>query len=174
MTAAVFVDTNVFVYSCDSSEVLKQPVAAEWLRELWREDRGRTSMQVLNEYYVTVTRKLTARLEEHVAWDYVRSLLAWEPQEITGDVLLRAREIEQRHALNWWDSLIVAAAALQGCQVLLTEDLQDGMAFGEVRVRNPFVTRVSDVTAAYPAEHAIARHRPRGRPRRSPQRASTP
>lgn len=153
------------MYSCDSTELLKQPVAAELLDELWREDRGRTSMQALNEYYVTVTRKLPARLDDHAAWDYVRSLLSWEPQEITGDVLLRARDIEQRHALNWGDSLIVAAAALHGCQVLLTEDLQDGMVFGEVRVRNPFVTRVSDVTAAYPVADAVARHRPRGRPR---------
>ena len=87
-------------------------------------------------------------------------------------MLLRARGIERRYSLGWWDSLIAAAAALQGCAVLLSEDLQDGMAIGDVTIRNPFTTQVSDVPASYAVEsNAVARHRPRGRPRRTPARA---
>jgi predicted nucleic acid-binding protein len=131
-------------------------------------------MQVLSEYYVTVTRKLTARLESEHAWDYVHALFSWEPQEITGEVLLRAHEIEQRYSLHWWDSLIVAAAALQGCAVLLTEDLQDRSIISDVTIRNPFATRASDVPASYASNRdPVLRHRPRGRPRRAPVRAST-
>lgn len=174
MTATVFVDTNVLVYARDATETAKQPIALQWLDELWGEDRGRTSTQVLSEYYVTVTRKLARPLKPDDAWDYVRALLAWEPQEITCDLLLRAREIERRYSTSWWDSLIVAAAELQNCSVLLTEDLQDGMAFGSVAVRNPFTARIADERVQYAAARPpVSRHRPRGRPRSRSARSAT-
>ena len=166
MTAAVFVDTNVFVYARDASEPDKRSVAIQWLEELWREHRGRTSTQVLGEYYVTVTGKLPGRLDREIAWGHVRDLLAWEPEEISRELLGAAREIERRYATSWWDAMIVAAAQLQGCSILLSEDFQDGMIFGGVAVRNPFTARVAE----QPVEHGVprmtvARHRPRGRPR---------
>jgi predicted nucleic acid-binding protein len=164
MTAAVFVDTNVFVYARDASEPAKRAVAMQWLEELWREHSGRTSTQVLSEYYVTVTGKLPRRLEREIAWGHVRDLLAWEPQEISHDLLRLAREVEQRYATSWWDAMIVAAAQLQDCSILLSEDFQDGMAFGSVAVRNPFTARVAEPRAEY-AVRRVARHRPRGRPR---------
>jgi predicted nucleic acid-binding protein len=167
MNAAVFVDTNIFVYACDATETVKQPIAARYLEALWSEHRGRTSTQVLNELYVTLTRKLDPGLERVEAWDFVRELLAWEPQEITGDLMMRSREIEERYSTSWWDSLIVAAAENQDCSLLLTEDLQDGMVFGGVTVRNPFVARISERAARYGAAPLprVSRHRPRGRPR---------
>jgi hypothetical protein len=71
--------------------------------------------------------------------------------------------------LNWWDSLIVAAAQLQGCALLLSEDLQDGGDDGGVTVRNPFTLEVSEPAATY-AVSAVAtrRHPQRGRPKRAP------
>jgi predicted nucleic acid-binding protein len=166
MSAAVFVDTNVLVYSRDARVPLKQAVATDWLRELWTEHRGRTSTQVLSEYYVTVTRKLVPSLSVDKAWEDVLALLNWEPQEITRDLLLRAKEIEQRYSVSWWDAMIVAAAELQNCSLLLTEDLQDRMVYGSVTVRNPFATRVAEEPAEYaPADVAVSRHRSRGRPR---------
>ena len=80
MTAAVFVDTNVFVYARDGSEPAKRAVAIQWLEQLWREHRGRTSTQVLSEYYVTETAKLPRRLDREIAWGHVRDLMAWEPR----------------------------------------------------------------------------------------------
>jgi predicted nucleic acid-binding protein len=62
MTAPVFVDTNIFVYARQLNERLRQPAAAEWIQRLWREEIGRTSMQVLSEYYVTFTRKIRPAL----------------------------------------------------------------------------------------------------------------
>lgn len=67
MTAPVFVDTNIFVYAHQADERTKQPLALRWLEELWREQLGRTSVQVLNEYYVTVTRKIRPVREECAA-----------------------------------------------------------------------------------------------------------
>jgi predicted nucleic acid-binding protein len=144
MTELVFVDSNVFVYARDGGEPTKQPRAAAWLDRLWRERSGRTSMQVLSEYYVNLTRKLSPGLSSEEAWDDVSALLAWQPIAIDEPVMRRGREIEQRYRLSWWDSLIVAAAQLQGCAVLLTEDLQDAGVYGGVTVRSPFTLAASE------------------------------
>ena len=76
--APVFVDTNVFLYARDAGEAAKQPHAAAWLVYLWREQIGRTSVQVLSEYYVNVTRKLNPGLPAEEAWDDVEALLTLE------------------------------------------------------------------------------------------------
>lgn len=170
MTAAVFVDTNVLVYARDLDEPVKQPAAARWIERLWMEQAGRTSIQVLNEFYVTVTRKLRPGMAPEDAWADVHALLAWDPQPIDRELVLRAREVERRHRLSWWDAMIVAAAQLQGCTLLLTEDLQDGWHCDGVTVCNPFTTSVSEDRARYePTPAPRSRHRPRGRPRREPR-----
>jgi predicted nucleic acid-binding protein len=175
MIAPVFVDTNVLLYARDAGEPAKQPLAADWLRHLWREQLGRTSVQVLSEYYVNATRKLDPGLSRDEAWDDVRALLAWRPQAIDGPLIERAREIEARHRLSWWDSLVVAAAQAQGCPLLLSEDFQDGAVFGGVTVRSPFTLALGEDAAAYVvAEQARSRRRPRGRPRGSTRVARAP
>ncbi|MCL4185092.1 MAG: PIN domain-containing protein [Burkholderiaceae bacterium] len=145
MTAPVFVDTNVFVYAREAGDATRQPRALSWVEWLWREQLGRTSMQVLSEYYVTVTRKLKPGLPPEQAWDDIDALMAWNPQPIDRDVMQRARAIQSRHRLSWWDSLVVAAARAQGCAVLLTEDLHNGALIDGVRIRNPFTHAVHDI-----------------------------
>jgi predicted nucleic acid-binding protein len=159
MTAPVFVDTNVFLYARDAGEPTKQPRAAAWLE--------RPSMQVLSEYYVNVTRKLDPGLQADDAWDDVIALFTWRPQPIDEALMRCAREIEKRHRLSWWDSLVVGAAQLQGCALLLTEDLQDGGVYGGVTVRSPFTLALGEVIGVYTAVPvATPRHPPRGRPKR--------
>ena len=166
MTALVFVDTNVFVYARDIGEPLKQARGAAWLAYLWRAQTGRTSVQVLSEYYVIVTRKLTLGLAPDEAWDDLKALFTWRPQPIDEALLQRGREVEHRHRISWWDSLIVGAAQLQGCDLLLTEDLQDGGVYGGVTVRNPFTFALGEVAPAYTVTPAAAARRaPRGRPK---------
>jgi predicted nucleic acid-binding protein len=167
MTGKVFVDTNVLVYRYDSGHVAKRNVSTEWLARLWREQSGRTSMQVLNELYVTLTRKLARRLSADETWDVVHALLAWDPHPVDRELLLRAREVERRHRISWWDSLVVAAAQLQGCDVLLSEDLQHGAVFDGVTVHDPFGPGVQEPRPAY-ADRLPSRHRLRGRPRKRP------
>jgi len=172
MTAPVFVDANVFLYARDEREPVKQPRARAWLDHLWREGLGRTSLQVLSEYYVNLRRKDFSGLGPEEAWEAVARYLAWRPQAVDEDVFTRAREIEQRYRLSWWDSMVVAAAQLKECRVLLTEDLQDGMSLGTVRVRNPFLHAVEEPLAEYAVTvPARIMHRPRGRPRRTPATA---
>ncbi|OQW97604.1 MAG: hypothetical protein BWK77_01325 [Verrucomicrobia bacterium A1] len=138
MNALCFVDTNVLVYGRDASEVGKQPVARLWMQRLWEERAGRTGIQVLNEYFVTVTTRLKPGLPAVDAWRDVTRLFAWNPTPLDRHVLARAREIQVRFRLSWWDSLIVAAAGVSGCSHLLTEDLQDGQNLEGVLVVNPF------------------------------------
>lgn len=149
MTGLCFVDANVFVYADDPREPGKRAVANDWLTRLWSDRTGRTSAQALSEYFVTVTRKLPGPVNPDVAWQRVRSLAAWEPQAVDFDVLQRAFETHQRYSISWWDSLIVAAAQLQHCVLLLTEDLQDGAVFDSVTVRDPFRLSVEEALATY-------------------------
>lgn len=144
MTAPVFVDTNIWVYARDPSDAVKHTAARRWLTGLWDTSAGRTSIQVLSEYYVTVTRRLSMPLTPDEAWHDLTAMLAWSPRAVDDDVLQQARAIERRHRLNWWDCLIAASAALQDCTTLLTEDLQDGLLISGVEVRNPFRTGVRD------------------------------
>jgi predicted nucleic acid-binding protein len=168
MNAPIFVDTNVLVYARDATEPRRQSLAADWLLRLWTEHLGRTSVQVLSEYYVTVARKLKPGLKADEAWDDVRAFLAWEPQEIDRELLSRAREVEKRHALSWWDSMVVAAAQLQDCRLLLTEDLQDGRVYDDVTICSPFTTTLGEQRGKYEiAPRPVSRHRRRGRPRRA-------
>jgi predicted nucleic acid-binding protein len=174
MTALVFVDTNIFVYAREPGEPDKRARAREWLEILWRDQRGRTSIQVLNEYYSLLTQRAKFRASRDIAWGDICELLEWNPQQLNGELLRQAYEIEGRYRLNWWDCLIVAAAQAQGCALLLTEDLQDKANYGGVTVRNPFTLAVAEEANAYHALPKIAsRHRGRGRPRRVANRPAT-
>ncbi|HZE61067.1 MAG TPA: PIN domain-containing protein [Burkholderiales bacterium] len=159
-----FVDANVLVYSQDPTDPVKKARAEEWLEMLWQRRTGRTSVQVLSEFYAVAAHKL--RVPADHAWDDAARYLAWAPQPIDQALLRRGREIERRYQTSWWDSLIVAAAQLQSCVILLTEDLQEGMTFGTLAVRSPFSSVLEEPPAGYQVARARPLHRPRGRPRR--------
>lgn len=142
---AVFVDANVLVYARDSSEPEKQPRAKEWMDALWRRRSGRLSIQVLNEFYVTVTQKLSPGLSAEEARLDVRDLVSWRPLSLDSSLLEAAWLLQDRHAVSFWDSLVVAAANRLSCEHLLSEDLQDGYRFGPTIVVNPFRNAPSDV-----------------------------
>ncbi len=171
MTAPVFVDSNVLVYARQAGEELKQPVAAQWVEQLWRDQLGRTSMQVISETYITLTRKIRPPLDPDAAWSYVSPLLSWDPQPLDAKVVARAREIERRFRISWWDSLIVSAAQIQNCALLLTEDLQDRAVYDGLTVRNPFTLAVSEAPVLYGRIPQVKpSYRPRGRPKRAAAR----
>ena len=133
-----FIDTNVLVYARDASEPEKQPVARQWVDLLWETAQGRLSVQVLNEYYVTVTRKLQPGLSQGDAQADVQDLMSWNPVPINAALISRGWMVESRFGLQSWDALIVASAQQTGCRYLLTEDLQDGQDLDGVLVVNPF------------------------------------
>jgi predicted nucleic acid-binding protein len=138
MTDRCFVDTNLLVYFRDSSEPEKQLKSAEWMNALWETGSGRLSYQVLNEYYVIVTRKLMPGLEPGVARLDVRDLMSWKPVAVDLGVLEGAWIVQDRWGYSWWDALIVASAQRAGCRYLITEDLQHGQEIDELTIINPF------------------------------------
>ena len=92
------------------------------------------------------------------AWEEVEGCVAftWQPVAVDVAVVRQAREIERRHRLSWWDCRIsIAAALIQGCEVLLTEDLPRRHAYRRrlERVRNPFVHQTNEALAPYKRPH---------------------
>jgi predicted nucleic acid-binding protein len=135
----IFVDTNVLVYLRDSRRPERQRRAAEWAGHLWESRLGRLSVQVLHEYYVTVTAKLQPGLPAEEAREDVLALQAWSPLPLTTRLTQDAWDEQARWGFSFWDSLIVAAARAQGCSLLLTEDLSHGQDLDGVRVVSPFL-----------------------------------
>jgi predicted nucleic acid-binding protein len=138
MSATVFVDTNVLVYARDRSDEMKQRRAIEWMTGLWELRLGRISVQVLQEYYVTVTRKLVPPREAEDAREDVLSLAAWQPAVIDLETIERGWSLQDRLSLSWWDALIFAAAQRRGCRYLLSEDFQDGLRVDGLTILDPF------------------------------------
>lgn len=141
MSAKVFVDTNVLVYSRDASEPEKQGLAAAWMAALWEKRSGRLSYQVLQEFYVTVTAKLSPGMDRDAARRDVQALLAWKPLPVNARLLFASWHLQDRYHLSFWDSLIAGSAQAAGCRYLLSEDFQAGLELGELTVVNPFRTQ---------------------------------
>lgn len=147
----IFVDSNVLVYARDTRDPKKHERATAWVRHLWETGEGRLSAQVLHEFYVTTTRKLRPGLAPAAARADVRDLSAWRPVLLGIEGLEAAWALEDRFGLSFWDALIVAAAHVARCEVLLTEDLQDGTDLDGVRVVDPFGSQEPPATASTPS-----------------------
>lgn len=165
MTAPSFVDADVLVYSIDTTEPLKNELALALIGRLWSEQRARTSVQAINEFYVVVTRKLRHAVPAAQAQAQIDELLEWQPQPVDAQLIRQARSIESRYKLNWWDCLIVAAARAQNCAILYSEDLQHGASYDGVKVIDPFIAQVQEDPAPWRVP-LVSPHRGRGRPRK--------
>jgi predicted nucleic acid-binding protein len=138
MTDVVFVDTNILIYAHDRDAGEKREHAARALERLWDEQTGRLSVQVLQEFYVTVTQKLaTGRAS---AREIIRTYTPWVHHSTTPEIILRASEIAELSQLSFWDGLIVASAQQAGASQLYTEDLNAGQSIVGVKVVNPLVS----------------------------------
>jgi predicted nucleic acid-binding protein len=133
-----FVDTNVLVYAEDRDAKAKHEVARDLIVHLWEARDGVLSVQVLQEFYVCVTRKLRKPMASAKALETIGEYLTWTVVENTGRLLTEAIALQQRAKLSFWDSLVVQAAIDAGCDRLYSEDLNHGQKFGPVAVVNPF------------------------------------
>lgn len=138
MSCKVFVDTNILVYAHDIDAGHKHRIAADRIAELWDSRTGVISTQVLQEFYVTVTRKIPSPIPPHTARSALSNYSVWQVETADPDTVIAASEIEERHRLSFWDAMIVAAAAQGGAEVLLTEDLNAGRTIEGIRISNPF------------------------------------
>jgi predicted nucleic acid-binding protein len=138
MSGNVFVDTNILVYAHDRAAGVRHDVAAQVMDACWSSGTGRISVQVLNEFFVTVTRKLKPGMPPEKAWEHCSVLFAWNPMGLDVQVMEEGWRIYRRYKLSWWDALIVGTAILSRCEVLYSEDLVDGQLIDGVRIVNPF------------------------------------
>jgi predicted nucleic acid-binding protein len=137
--ALSFVDTNVLVYAFDKSGSPKNQLAQRLMNELMEEDRLRLSTQVLQELFVTLTRKVSQRCSSEEALAVLEDLTAW-PLMVVDYVAIRAAvKLADQAKLSFWDALVVVAAARTGAAVLYSEDLNHGQEILGVRISNPFV-----------------------------------
>lgn len=134
----VFVDTNVIVYAYDKDAGEKHRVAAEIMKELWRSGLGTISTQILQEFFATLTKKISKPMEISVVRETIRRLSRWDVLLIDVDIVLRATELQERYKYSFWDSLIIAAAIAGGAHTILSEDLADGQTIQGLTIKNPF------------------------------------
>lgn len=137
MNGRSFLDTNILVYSDDHDEHDKQAKALGILEEARLSSRGVLSTQVLQEYFVSVTKKLG--VPARVAREKVEILSHFEVVLIGVEDVLEAIDFHRLHQLSLWDSLVIRAALSSGCTTLYTEDLQHGRRFGCLEIVNPFI-----------------------------------
>jgi predicted nucleic acid-binding protein len=140
MNAKTFVDTNVLVYAHDNREEYKQEVAKRILHDLSQQRSGTLSMQVLQEFYNTVTRKIAIPLPKDEARGVVEDFAYWCVATTPEEIKL-AFQIEDEARISFWDALIFAAAIKSGAKRILSEDLNDGQVIAGIQVVNPFVLR---------------------------------
>lgn len=138
-TERCFLDTNVLVYAHDTTSMAKHDIARDLVADLWETGTGLLSTQVLQELYVTVTRKIPRPLDNAAALRVLRALGEWELHQVSIETITSGAELANLHKLSFWDGLIVAAALASDARYLVTEDLQHGFRLGELEVVNPFV-----------------------------------
>ena len=136
MSVDCFLDTNVLVYAAAGrgAAEAKRKRALELIEN---EDFG-LSAQVLQEFYVTVTRKINPALSAERALEWMEQLEAFPCLAIDNALVKIAAEISERYQISYWDGAILAAAEALGAETLYSEDLNHEQQYGSVQVRDPF------------------------------------
>lgn len=136
MSVRSFFDTNVLIYADDRAAPAKQRRALELIAEHRRAATGVVSLQVLQEYFVTITRKLG--VEAAVARRKVELLAEFDVAAPDVADIVAAIDLHRLHKFSFWDALILRSAKQSGCRVLFSEDFQHGREVDGLRIVDPF------------------------------------
>jgi predicted nucleic acid-binding protein len=138
MTERVFVDTNVLVYAHDLDGEVKRAIAEHVLRQLWNDETGALSSQVLQEFYAALTSGVTSPVPRRAARDLVSAYCVWPVATLDAADLLTASDIEERYRLTFRDALVVVAARKSHATLVLSERVRPFRPIAGLEVRNPF------------------------------------
>ncbi len=129
-------DTNVVVYAASNlpEDAAKRARAVSLIET---ETLG-LSAQVLQEFYVTTTRKIRRPISHQAALDWIETLTSFPCVPLDAGLVAEAADRSQTHRISYWDAAIIVAAERLGARTLYSEDLGDGQTYGSVRVVNPF------------------------------------
>ena len=137
MSARSFFDTNILTYADDSAAPAKQKVAIELVAKHRRAGTGVLSLQILQEYFVTATKKL--HIDPSVVRRKVELLAEFDVVAPGLDDIIAAIDLHRLRGFSFWDALVVQTAKQSGCSALFSEDMQHGQEIDGVRIVNPFL-----------------------------------
>lgn len=136
IVSKIFVDTNIFVYTLDKKDEIKQKKARRILKRIVELHRPVISTQVIKEFFVVAINKL--RADHFIVKNIIHNFRNMEV--ITNDLELieQAIDISVISQITFWDALVVAAAEKANCEFIFSEDLNPGQTYRGVMVINPF------------------------------------
>jgi len=144
MKDKIFLDTNIIVYAHDRSSGDKHANAREIMDYLWENRKGVISVQVLQEFFVCVTKKIFKPLPIKNARDILEYLSTWNVVANDKHITLKAIDIQERYQISFWDSLIIQAAIQGQARIVLSEDLPGGQVVKDLKILNPFTEEWKD------------------------------
>ncbi|MFH1906155.1 MAG: PIN domain-containing protein [Chloroflexota bacterium] len=133
-----FVDSNILVYAYDLAQGEKREKAKARLLSLWESGFGCVSIQVLQEFFVNVTRKSEFPLSSEQAAQVIHDFSDWKVHRPGIKDVIAAIDLHQRYRISFWDAMILQSARQSGCSILWSEDLSEGEDYAGVKVVNPF------------------------------------
>jgi len=133
-----FVDTSILVYAHDASAGAKHRQAKQLLEDLWDSGEGALSVQVLQEFYVAITRKVPRPVSPILARQAVAALGVWPVHTPGANDVLGAIDIQHEYAVSFWDAMIIQSALQLGCAGIVSEDLNPGQLYRGIPIINPF------------------------------------
>jgi predicted nucleic acid-binding protein len=134
----IFFDTNILVYGFDNTDQRKYAIASDLIIQAYQKGNGVLSTQVLKEFFVTVTQKISRKMPLDSAEQAIRDFALWRVVETSVSLILKAITFHRQHNLSFWDAMIVAAAKVSNCATLFTEDLPHDSKIENVHIVNPF------------------------------------
>jgi predicted nucleic acid-binding protein len=137
MPDRIFVDTNILVYAHDVSAGVKNTLAKQLIQELWVNKSGCLSIQVMQEFYVTVTQKVPNPMDNATAQEVIRNLRFWNVHEPSIEDVINAIDIQIRYQVSFWDAMILQSALQLECDLLWSEDLNPGQVYQGIKLINP-------------------------------------
>ena len=144
----VFVDTGVLLHAIDDHDTDRRDCARVWLSACWTARSGRTSVQVLSEFYAHARRHFPTAISAGDARALVRRYQHWKPWVVDHATIETAWAFESRHELPYADALILAAAQQQECRFIASDRWAHGRQFESVTVVDPFTTLLESLGAA--------------------------
>lgn len=136
---AEFVDSNILVYAHDPTTPTKHERARSLVERLWHERTGRISIQVMQEFFWIVTRKIPSPLPRKTALAILADLSLWPVYSpVAGDVLA-AGELSGEIQVSFWDAMLLVAAKASGARRFWSEDLTHGQIVEGIEISNPFL-----------------------------------
>ena len=139
MNDKYFADTNILVYAFDNRDPVKQKISQNLLETIGSTGNLTLSTQVLQEFFVTITRKLKPPFSIATAHELVENFIYYPLVQVTPTHILNAIQRHEREKVSFWDALIIEAALHSHCTILLSEDMQSNQLIeNRLLIHNPF------------------------------------